>query len=149
MRFDYTYRTHGNELKTGSLSASSREDVYRRLKAEGINPSKVVRAPGALNYLASFGKRGWGLIVLAIVCIALAAVLVRSPKTGGRISDAGATTRELKARGLDQSEVDAYMKERAAFHEAYRKQIAERVKKGALTLEAANEMLKAVGIAPL
>lgn len=149
MRFDYTYRTRENELRAGSISASSREDAFRKLKGEGVNPSKVVRAPGVMNCLAALGKRGWGLIVLAAVCIALAAVLVRGSKTGGRIADAGTTTRELRARGFDQSEIDAYMKERAAFHEAYRKQIAERVRKGELTLEAANEMLKAVGIAPL
>ena len=151
MKFDYTYRTHENELKNGSISASSREDVFRKLKAQGINPSRVTLAPGTLNYLASFGKRGWGIIILAAACVALCVVIVSEPKPQVQPTEAAEDVliRDLRARGLGQAEVASYLKERNEFHESYRKQLADRVKQGKMTRGAANELLKAVGIRPL
>ena len=151
MKFDYTYRTRENELKTGSDFASSRDGLYRKLKAKGINPSRVQLSPGFLNYLSSFGKRGWGLIVLAVLCVVLLIGLTR--KEPPRVQPTEAVEddlcRDLKARGLGQEEIDTYLKERNEFHESYRGQLAERVAQGKMTREAANELLKAVGIRPL
>ena len=151
MKFDYTYRTHENELKFGSLAASSREDAFRKLKGRGINPSRVVRAPGVVNYLASFGKRGWGLILLAALCAALAVIVARRPRPRVQPTEAqeDVLCRDLKARGLSQDEIDGYLKERNEFHESYRQQLINRVKQGKMTRESAKELLKAVGIKPL
>ncbi len=71
MRFDYQYRTSANELKEGSLSAPSRDAAYAMLKKDGINPSRVVLAAGFWNYLASIGRRGLAIVVLALVVLGL------------------------------------------------------------------------------
>lgn len=78
MKFSYEYKTKDNEKREGMMTASSRDDVYRRLKAEGIRPSKVVLAPGLLNRFLSFGKRGHAIIVLCAVCLVLCTVLIRT-----------------------------------------------------------------------
>ena len=79
MRFDYQYRTRENELKSGSVSAASREAAYKALKSQGINPSRVTLAPGALNYLASFGKRSWLIVILAVALAVTLAFSSRRP----------------------------------------------------------------------
>ena len=78
MKFLYEYKTKDNERREGAMAASSRDDVFRLLKAKGIRPSKVTLAPGVLNRLLSFGKRGIAIVVLAIVSIALAVALGRA-----------------------------------------------------------------------
>ena len=78
MKFSYQYKTSENEKREGVVSASSREDVYRQLKAKGIHPFNVVLAPGLFNKVQSFGKRGLAIGVLCVLCLVLCAVLVRT-----------------------------------------------------------------------
>ena len=78
MKFIYGYKTSANEEREGEISASSRDAVYRQLKAQGIRPFKVVLAPGFGNWLASLGKRVYAIVVLCALCLVLCAVVIRT-----------------------------------------------------------------------
>lgn len=71
MKFLYEYRTKANELKSGSVSASSRDDAFAVLKARGIRPSRVTEAPGFFNKLFGKGKRWLAIVVLGALCLVL------------------------------------------------------------------------------
>ena len=90
MKFNYEYRTRDNVRHTGVISASSRENAFQQLKAQGIKPGSVTPAPGLLNQISGLGKRGLVIGILAIVCIALLVVV----KTVG--SDLAAAREEAK-----------------------------------------------------
>lgn len=67
MKFIFAYNTNANERREGEISASSREEVFRKLKADGIRPFRVDLAPGLLNRLQSIGWRWFAIVVLLVV----------------------------------------------------------------------------------
>ena len=71
MKFLYEYRTSGNELRSGSVAAVSRDGAFAALKAVGIRPVRVMEAPGFFNKLFGKGKRWLAIAVLAIAVAAL------------------------------------------------------------------------------
>lgn len=78
MKFTYQYKTKDGTQHEGTYSAASRTAVYDELKKQGIKPFNVKLAPGFVNRLASFGKRGIAIAVLCIVCLALVVLVVRT-----------------------------------------------------------------------
>ena len=90
MKFLYEYKTSDNERREGRLSAASRDSVYAELKRQGIRPSKVVLAPGFLNRVSSFGKRGLAIAVLAVLCVVLVIAVGRGVLTAPQPSSVDA-----------------------------------------------------------
>lgn len=69
MKFIYEYRTRDNVKHSGVLNAYDRDSAYAALKAQGVNPSRMVEAPGFFNKLFGKGKR-WvviGTLSVAVV----------------------------------------------------------------------------------
>lgn len=149
MRFDYQYRTRENELKSGSVSAASREAAYKALKSQGINPSRVTLAPGALNYLASFGKRSWLIVILAVALAVTLAFSSRRP-TPAPASPNGDidpdVLKQLEASGMDVEVINELLAQRRKINEEYREKIEAEVERGTLTRKAADAMLRAAGL---
>ncbi len=77
MKFVYGYKTRDNERRTGVVRAPSRDAAYAALRRDGIRPFSVELAPGLLNRLAAFGKRGLAIVALAATVAALALALTR------------------------------------------------------------------------
>lgn len=149
MKFDYQFRTPGNELQSGRISASSRDAAFAALKRQGVNPSRVVLAPGALNRLAAIGKRGWMIVILALALMAAVVSLVRRPSVpsvrgSGDIDPE--VLRRLEASGLDVEAISDLLSQRRRINEEYRRRIEAEVERGALTRKAADEMLQAAGL---
>lgn len=71
MRFLYGYKTTNNERRDGTICAASRESVYKELKKLGIRPYYVELAPGIWNRFLSIGKRGFAIVALLLVVLAL------------------------------------------------------------------------------
>ena len=90
MKFNYEYRTRDNVRHTGVISASSRENAFQQLKAQGIKPGSVTPAPGLVNKISGLGKRGLAIGILAVACIVLLVIV----KTVG--SDLAAAREEAK-----------------------------------------------------
>ena len=77
MKFVYEYRTSDNVRHEGVVAASSREAAFSALKAQGIRPGSVREAPGLFNKLLGKGKRWIAIVVLAVLCVALAIAVWR------------------------------------------------------------------------
>ena len=149
MKFDYQFRTRDNELKSGTIAASSRDAAFAALKRQGVNPSRVVLSPGFLNRLAAIGKRGWLIVILALALLAAVLSLLRRPPApsvprGGDIDPE--VLKRLEASGLDVVAINELLSQRRKINEEYRRKIEAEVERGILTRKAANEMLQAAGL---
>lgn len=71
MRFTYQYKTSDGERHSGVYCAASKTAVYEELKRKGIKPWGVELAPGLLNRVQSLGKRGFAIIALVGVLVAV------------------------------------------------------------------------------
>lgn len=76
MTFRYGYNTSDNRRQFGTIAAGSRDAAYAELKKRGIRPFCVELAPGFSNKLASLGKRGLAIILLAVALIAALITLI-------------------------------------------------------------------------
>lgn len=156
MIFDYQYRTHDNELKTGSISASSRDEAFRTLKARGVNPSRVELAPGIGNRFAALGKRGWTIILLVLLlgAVLAGAALHRGPFAAGGAPSAPndmsdldpEVLRRLENSGINSESINDLLEARRKVNEEYRRKIESEVKRGKLTRSAADELFRAMGL---
>lgn len=77
MKFSYQYRTRDNVLHSGIVCASTRDDAFARLKAQGIRPAQLVESPGVFNKLIGKGKRWMLIAALVLVAIVLSLKLLR------------------------------------------------------------------------
>lgn len=75
MKFLYQYRTPDNLQHEASVSAASRDEAYRLLKAKGVKPSRLEEAPGFLNKLFGKGKRWIAILALGVLCLVLGAAV--------------------------------------------------------------------------
>lgn len=78
MTYQYAYRDKENVRHDGTVVASSKDDAFKKLKAQGVKPFFVAPAPGLLNGILGLGKRGLAIIVLCGVCIALCVVMLHT-----------------------------------------------------------------------
>lgn len=76
LRFNYKYRNRENAICCGEIAAADRDDVYHRLKADGVKPICVDLAPGLANRVKSLGKRWFAIVVLAALLLVAVAVAV-------------------------------------------------------------------------
>lgn len=78
MKFLYEYRTSDNVKHDDVICASDRDAAYAALKKRGIKPSRLVEAPGVVNYLVGRGKRWIVVAALVVVSVALALSVKRN-----------------------------------------------------------------------
>lgn len=76
MKFVYEYRTSENELRSGFVSAASRDAAYAALRLDGIRPSRMKEAPGFFNWLSGRGRRYWAVTLLLGIAVAAVGVSV-------------------------------------------------------------------------
>ena len=81
MTYQYAYRDSSNVRHDGTVVASSKDDAFKKLKAQGIKPFFVAPAPGLLNGILGLGKRGLAIIVLCAVCLVLCAVMIHTRRS--------------------------------------------------------------------
>jgi len=84
LTFKYAYRDKENVRHESTVVASSKDDAFKKLRAQGLKPFYVELAPGLLNRIQSFGKRGYAIVVLAVLCLALGTVAVVEMRNAGR-----------------------------------------------------------------
>ena len=81
MTFQYSYRDSSNVRHDGTVVASSKDDAFKKLKAQGIKPFFVAPAPGLLNGILGLGKRGLAILVLGAGCLVLGYFALFAPGT--------------------------------------------------------------------
>lgn len=76
MKFSYKYKTSDGTRHSGVCDAPTKDAVFTQLRKSGIKPFDVELAPGVLNRIRSFGKRGFAIAVLGVLCLAFGALLL-------------------------------------------------------------------------
>ncbi len=154
LKFIYEYRTSDNKLHSAVINAASRELVFSTLKAQGINPSKVIEAPGLLNKLFGKGKRWIAIGVLALAFIlSLFALLKKNVNTNQQLQKADeldpAIIQRFEDMGHDAEAIRELMQARKRLNEEYRSRVSSQVQNGTMTKKEANDLLTAIGLRPL
>lgn len=80
MKFQYAYRDSKNERHDGFVVASSKDDAFKKLRAQGVKPFFVAPAPGIVNRLQGIGKRGVAIVVLVLLCLALGVIAIQTTR---------------------------------------------------------------------
>ena len=88
MVFQYAYRDQNNDRHEGTVVASSKDDAFRKLRASGIKPFFVAPAPGLINGILRFGKRGAAIVVLSVVAAVSIYFAIRRIPADGSLRDA-------------------------------------------------------------
>lgn len=154
MKFNYEYRTSDNKLHGGVVCAASREDAFTALKARGINPARVVEAPGFFNKLFGKGKRWIAIGVLAFaLALALAALVLRrggaEPPVQGYDELDPSVIKRFEELGHDSDSIRELVEARKRLNDEFRARIAAQVKDGTMTKKDADDLLNAIGLKPL
>jgi len=87
VKFDYAYRDKENVRHDGTVVASSKDDAFKKLRAQGVKPFFVARSPGVWNFLLSLGKRGLAIAVLAVIAVTAIAVSLSLTRTIERVEE--------------------------------------------------------------
>lgn len=93
MKFLYQFKTSENERREGMIAASSREDVYRQLKSQGIKPFNVELAPGLWNRVQSLGKRGLAIVILLVALVFVSVIYLSQSSELSILNNLGSQTR--------------------------------------------------------
>lgn len=99
MTYQYAYRDSSNVRHDGTVVASSKDDAFKKLKAQGIKPFFVAPAPGLLNGILGLGKRGLAILVLGAGCLVLGYFALFAPDA----SPAPGTRHQAPSTQFDQA----------------------------------------------
>ena len=80
MTFLYKYQDRERGVLEGEIRAADESAAYSGLRKSGIRPMKVWPKPGVFNRISAIGKRGTAIIALGVLCLALAVVVLRTPR---------------------------------------------------------------------
>lgn len=156
MRFNYEYRTSANELKNGSICASTRERVFVELRTRGIRPCRVVEAPGFFNKLFGKGKRWLAIGVLAGALLLVLLLVYRNVGLVVLVKHNSPSEREmlklpvaLSADPDIKAELQRYVEERQSAEREYRDRFIKRVNSGTISKDEANRIFRAMGFEEL
>ena len=152
MKFNYEYRTSDNKLHNGVVRAANRDDAFAVLKSRGIRPIRVIDSPGFFNKLLGKGKRWTAIVLLALSLLAAILILVFRPVREVPLPeyDVDATiVEQLAAMGHKTEDINEFLEARRRLNEEYRSRVEAQVKEGRMTKSDANDLLVAIGLAPL
>lgn len=152
MKFDYEYRTSDNKLHNGVIRAANRDDAFASLKSRGIRPVRVIDSPGFFNKLLGKGKRWTAIIVLAISLLVAVMILVFRPVREVALPEYdidSAVIERLAAMGHSAEDINDFLESRRKLNEEYRARVESQVNDGRMTKSDANDLLVAIGLAPL
>lgn len=76
MKFTYQYRTSDNAVHSGTISASSRDVAFNRLKSRGFKPFSLVEDTGFFNVLFGKGKRWIAICLLSVAALMLLRIIL-------------------------------------------------------------------------
>ena len=137
----------------GEVKAASKDDAYAELRKQGIRPIKVTEriVPIIRRGFKGLRKRDITCIVIIVVSlVALAWYLsAQSTKHEAQSTSLTVNTEELAVSPEAREQLKRAIEERKAVEQKCREDFVERVKKGTLSKEEANELFRAMGMEEL
>lgn len=98
MVFVYQYKTSDGERHDGKICVASREDVFIKLKKQGIKPYGVELAPGLVNRIAALGKRVYAIAVLTVLLVITFGVVIAQRRIVREVVDAASKAEERRTQ---------------------------------------------------
>ena len=137
----------------GEIKAASKDDAYAELRKQGIRPIKVTEriAPIIRRGFKGLRKRDITCIVIVVVCLVALAWYLSAQDTKHKTQGVPLTvnTEELTVSPEAREQLKRAIEERKAVEQKCREDFIERVKKGTLSKEEANELFRAMGMEEL
>lgn len=151
--FSYSYQDAQGLRHEGEVKAASKDDAYAELRKQGIRPIKVTEriVPIIRRGFKGLRKRDITSIVIIVVSlVALAWYLsAQSTKHEAQSTSLTVNTEELAVSPEAREQLKRAIEERKAVEQKCREDFIERVKKGTLSKEEANELFRAMGMEEL
>lgn len=134
----------------GEVKAASKDDAYAELRKQGIRPIKVTEriAPIVRRGFKGLRKRDVLCLVLGVLCLVAVALYLFAQSTKHEAQGTSLTvnTEELAVSPEAREQLKRAIEERKAVEQKCREDFIERVKKGTLSKEEANELFRAMGM---
>ena len=134
----------------GEVKAASKDDAYAELRKQGIRPIKVTEriAPIVRRGFKGLRKRDVLCLVLGVLCLVAVALYLFAQSTKHEAQGTSLTvnTEELAVSPEAREQLKRAIAERKAVEQKCREDFVERVKKGTLSKEEANELFRAMGM---
>lgn len=134
----------------GEVKAASKDDAYAELRKQGIRPIKVTEriAPIVRRGFKGLRKRDVLCLVLGVLCLVAVALYLFAQSTKHEVQGTSLTvnTEELAVSPEAREQLKRAIEERKAVEQKCREDFIERVKKGTLSKEEANELFRAMGM---
>ena len=108
MEFTYIYRTSAGARLEATITAESRDDAFKALRAQGIRPIKVIARDGTKANGAPAVRRRWPLVVLlAAVAAGISLSFLAGRKTSApvQVSLDGTTITTTVAQPLERQRI--------------------------------------------
>lgn len=150
-QWTYSWNSSDGLRHEGEVRARSKDDAYAELRKRGIRPIRVTEriVPVVRRGFKGLRKRDVSVIILLAIAIA-ALVWLFLPKPMQNVQPIAPPSVDELAENPDAREqMRRVIEERKAIEEKCRTDFSERVKKGTMTKEAANEMFRAMGMKEL
>lgn len=137
----------------GEVKAASKDDAYAELRKQGIRPIRVTEriAPIIRRGFKGLRKRDVLCLVLGVLCLVGVALYLfaESTKRNAQGTPLTVNTEELAINPEAREQLKRAIEERKAVEQKCREDFIERVKKGTLSKEEANELFRAMGMEEL
>lgn len=151
--FSYSYQDAQGLRHEGEIKAASKDDAYAELRKRGIRPIKVAEriVPIVRRGFKGLRKRDIVCLVLGTLCLVGVALYLfaESTKHAAKSTPFAVTTEELAVNPEAREQLKRAIEERKAVEQKCREDFIERVKKGTLSKEEANELFRAMGMSEL
>lgn len=156
-QWTYSWASSDGLRHEGEVLAPSKDDAYAQLRKQGIRPIRVTEriVPVVRKGFKGLRKRDIVCIVVVALTIATIAWIVASQRIRNAALVTPHTTLEdvspetLAVSPEAREQLKRAIEERKAIEQKCREEFIERVKKGTMTKEAANEMFRAMGMEEL
>ena len=151
--YSYSYQDAKGLRHEGEIKATSKDDAYAELRKQGIRPIKVTEriAPIIRRGFKGLRKRDVMCLVLGVLCLVGVALYLfaESTKHSAQSVPLTVNTEELAVNPEAREQLKRAIEERKAVEQKCREDFIERVKKGTLSKEEANELFRAMGMEEL
>lgn len=151
--FSYSYQDAQGLRHEGEIKSASKDDAYAELRKQGIRPIKVAEriVPIVRRGFKGLRKRDIVCLVLGILCLVGVALYLfaESTKRAAKSTPFTVNTEELAVNPEAREQLKRAIEERKAVEQKCREDFIERVKKGTLSKEEANELFRAMGMEEL
>lgn len=148
--YSYSYQDAKGLRHEGEIKAASKDDAYAELRKQGIRPIKVNEriVPIIRRGFKGLRKRDVLCLVLGVLCLVAVALYLFAQSTKHEVQGTSLTvnTEELAVSPEAREQLKRAIEERKAVEQKCREDFVERVKKGTLSKEEANELFRAMGM---